>query len=266
MDLKLPPSDQPMPPSAGNFVPAATLVIFRQNPQVGQPPQLLMVERSPRMRFAAGASVFPGGRVDPADRELARALEPEAPLEMASARIAAIRETLEETGLLVGCLDPVTPEAAREGRALLAREGALAPVLARMGWTLAPDRLAFFAHWCPNLERAFDTRFFLADLGSGEVEIAVDETENSRLFWASAAQTLEMAENGATRLIFPTLRNLERLARFGSYAEALADVERHPPRRIQPRSETRCDGQWLAIPDDLGYPVCAQRLESVRRG
>ena len=54
-------------------IPAATLVIFRNAPDGGAP-QLLMVQRSKEMRFAGGAAVFPGGRVDEADRVLAAAL------------------------------------------------------------------------------------------------------------------------------------------------------------------------------------------------
>ena len=52
-------------------IPASTLVVWRDT--TGDP-QILVVERSQRMAFAAGAIVFPGGRVDEADRNLANAL------------------------------------------------------------------------------------------------------------------------------------------------------------------------------------------------
>ena len=55
------------------MMPAATVVIFR-NCSAGGPPELLMVQRAKEMRFAGGAVVFPGGRVDPADRVLAKAI------------------------------------------------------------------------------------------------------------------------------------------------------------------------------------------------
>ena len=68
MDLKdMFDPDGELPPA----VPAATLVIFRRC-ETGGPPQLLMVQRSKTMRFAGGAAVFPGGRVDDADFTLAR--------------------------------------------------------------------------------------------------------------------------------------------------------------------------------------------------
>src|SRR5687768_7163094 len=74
-------------------IPAATLVVWRDS---GSVPEILVVERSATMAFAAGAIVFPGGRVDLADRELAKALgrEDEAP------KVTAIRETIEETGVM----------------------------------------------------------------------------------------------------------------------------------------------------------------------
>ena len=52
-----------MPEAATPAIPAATLVVFRE--RAGTTPELLMVERAKEMRFAAGALVFPGGRVDP---------------------------------------------------------------------------------------------------------------------------------------------------------------------------------------------------------
>ncbi|WP_204270990.1 NUDIX domain-containing protein, partial [Escherichia coli] len=64
------------------------------------PPELLMVERAAAMSFAGGALVFPGGRVDPGDFVLAGRHAGD--VEENAARIAAIRETLEEAGVAVG--------------------------------------------------------------------------------------------------------------------------------------------------------------------
>jgi 8-oxo-dGTP pyrophosphatase MutT (NUDIX family) len=82
-------------------IPAATLILMRQ-PDAG-PPELLMMERSGHMAFAAGALVFPGGRIEEQDAAAAQALAEGS--DAASAKIAAIRETLEETGIAAG-LDP----------------------------------------------------------------------------------------------------------------------------------------------------------------
>ena len=254
-----------MPPA----IPAATLVVLRRAP-AGGPPQLLLVERSAAMRFAGGAVVFPGGRIDEADRLLARRLWPGAADQgdESAARIAAVRETLEETGLVLGIAQPVTADSARAARALLLSEGALAPVLDCFGWTFRPEQLVPFARWRPahRHARVFDTRFYLADLGTGAVELAVDATENARLFWSTAEEVLRNADAGHLRVIFPTRRNLERLALFGDFAAARDHAEATPARIISPFTEERDGADWLCIPDGCGYPVTSQRLDAVERG
>jgi 8-oxo-dGTP pyrophosphatase MutT (NUDIX family) len=249
--------------------PAATLVIFRRNPEGGSP-ELLMVQRSTEMRFAGGAAVFPGGRVDEADFQLAEALgasDPESRDEWA-ARIAAVRETLEETGLVVGMHQRATLEQAHTARALLLEQTALAPVLKAMGWTLDLAGLVPFSRWRPKHKhmRVYDTRFYLADLGTGAVDLLVDETENTHLFWASAAAALELADTGEIQVIFPTRRNLERLAQFQDFEAALSHVEIFPSQMITPSVELRDGTRWLTIPDDAGYPITQESIESVSRG
>jgi 8-oxo-dGTP pyrophosphatase MutT (NUDIX family) len=258
-------SEGEMPPA----IPAATLVIFRNAPD-GGPPQLLMVERAASMRFAGGAAVFPGGRIDPADFALAAALgaPDEAAREEWGARIAAVRETLEETGLAVGIDRQASLEEARRARALLLEAGELAPVLAEFSWNLDLEALVPFARWLPKHRevRVFDTRFYLTDLGTGAVDLLVDETENTHLFWASAAEALELAEQEQIKVIFPTRRNLERLAQFDNFTAALAHVEQYPVRTISPFLDIREGERWLAIPDDAGYPVTGEPMSNVARG
>ncbi len=271
----------PQPPKMGapypdaDTIPAATVIIFRRAPQ-GGPPQLLMAQRGDAMRFAGGATVFPGGRIDHADLELARTLTsspgidaPESAdkaREDTAARIAGIRETLEETGLAIGLSHKVSAEEAAQGRRLLLEEGRLAPVLTTLGWRLAPDLLVPFARWCPRRDKTFDTRFYLTDLGSGLVDISVDGTEATRQFWISAADALAKANTGELSIIFPTAMNLERLAQFDNFTEARAHAETTPIGIITARIEEREGEQWLTIPDGLGYPVQGQPLAVAKRG
>ncbi len=246
-------------------VPAATVVIFRHCPQ-GGPPEILMVQRAKEMRFAGGAAVFPGGRTDEADRVLAAQLAPDGDPEVTAARIAGIRETLEETGLAIAVEQPVSVAEAIAARAFLLEQGELGPVLERFGWTLDLARLVPFAHWCPMRDGAFDTRFFLADLGTGAVDVTVDATENTRLFWVSATEALRQADSGDIQVIFPTRRNLDRLALFASFAEARAQAEAIPVRMITPSQIERDGERWLTIPEDFGYPVTRQAMSTVMRG
>jgi 8-oxo-dGTP pyrophosphatase MutT (NUDIX family) len=259
------PSDQPMPASAPAVVPAATVIVFRHGPDDGAP-ELLMLQRSREMRFAGGAAVFPGGRVDPADHDLARRLLPGEAPEIAAGRIAAIRETLEEAGLMIATRSRITASEVRAARAMLVGGRTLAEVVERYGWDLDPASLVFYAHWCPLWDKAFDTRFFVADLGTGAVDVTVDATENTRLFWTSAADALAMADRGEISVIFPTRRNLERLAQYATYADAVADIAAHPVARVHPGVELREDGEWLCIPDGHGYPVLGQPKATAQRG
>jgi 8-oxo-dGTP pyrophosphatase MutT (NUDIX family) len=259
------PAYGPMPADGPKVIPAATVVVFRKCP-AGGPPELLMVQRAKEMRFAGGAAVFPGGRIDPEDRALAQMLAPEEDPEIAAAKIAGIRETLEETGLMIAARERVTAADAAAARTMLIEQGALAPVLEQFGWNLLLESLTWFAHWCPPMDGAFDTRFFVTDLGTGTVDVTVDATENTRLFWASAKRVLELADEGEISVIFPTRRNLDRLALFGSFAEACEQIAQFPPQRISASPQERNGEKWLVIPDGHGYPVLGQSLASAKRG
>lgn len=255
--------DDDAPPPARQ---AATLVIFRDRP--GGPAELLMMERSRSMDFAGGALVFPGGAVDAADADLSARFGGALPPDEAMARVAAIRETLEESGLALGfdrLPDRVVATAIR--RRIDAGE-AFAALLAEYGLGLDLDLLVPFARWLPNRRhvRNYDTRFYLARLAEGEHAPRVDATENVRLFWASAADVLGQAERGEAHVIFPTRRNLERLAQFSGFDDAAAHARDVGVRTITPWVEQRADGPHLCIPDDLGYPVTSERLETAMRG
>lgn len=220
-----------------------------------------MIERDAAMVFAPGALVFPGGRIDPPDVELA-AGDP-----LAAAKIAAVRETIEETGIAVA-LDPAPDErteaALREGLAA----GACFPVLlAEYGLSIRLDALVPFARWCPTFKetRRFDTLFFLARAPRDSRVPTADATESVLAQWTTARAVLDRADAGEAHIIFPTRRNLERLARFASFEEAAADAQAHPVETIVPWIEERGGTSWLCIPEDRGYPVTAEPLETARR-
>lgn len=240
-------------------IPAATVIVMRET---AGPPELLLVERARAMAFAGGALVFPGGRIDPGDRLLA-ALQPGEPEDIA-ARIAAMRETLEEAGVAVGLdVDAVAiPELKRR---LYASEP-IGALLEEMGGTLRLDALVPFARWLPHnvTHRVFDTYFYLARAPQDATPV-VDGNENVRVFWSTARAVLDAADAGEVTLLFPTRRNLERLARFASYGEAVADALAHPIRTVTPWIERRDGADYLCIPDDLGYPVTAERLDRAVR-
>lgn len=245
-------------------IPAATLVIFRE--VADGPPELLMVERAKAMAFAAGALVFPGGRIDPGDRALAERLGGDP--DDTAARIAAIRETVEEAGLPIGLVPSPEPAGLTALRAALHGGEDFAAALAVAGARLDLDALVPFARWLPQHPgmRIFDTRFYLARLPADAPAATVDATENVRLLWASAAQVLADANAGRATIIYPTRRNLERLALFGGFDAAVAQARAIPVRTITPFTQARDGRPHLCIPDDLGYPITAEPMGEAMRG
>ena len=262
------PDDAPgpeigLPPA----MPAATLVIFDEQ----HPPRdarLLMVRRSTAMAFAGGAVVFPGGRVDDDDHRVAdRLADGGMDPDDAAARIAAIRETLEETGLATGVAN-MPPELGAAMRARLAEGVPFSVLLGDSGLTLDLSMLVPFTRWLPNLHgpRRFDTRFYLTRAPGTLGPLTVDASENTHLFWASAAQTLDLAAQGQVDLIFPTRRNLERLAQYRDFATACRSLDDHPSTLITPWIEDRAGQRCICIPENCGYPVTYEALADARRG
>ena len=241
-------------------IPAATLIVVRDQPNSA--PDLLMVERAGGMAFAAGAWVFPGGRVDDQDTAfgMKMAVEPGA--------VAAIRETIEETAIPAG-LKPVpdAPSAVRLQQALVA-DTPFVQLLEQSNLGLDVAALTPFARWVPKFHavRKFDTLFFVVRCPEGEWEPSIIEGECSSAAWMAAAELLDLDRRGQARLIFPTRRNLERLAQHSSFDEIRADALEHPIEPVTPWVEERNGEQFITIPDHLGYPVTMERLDGLWRG
>lgn len=258
-----PVTGEVMPPAT----PAATMVIFRNNPE-GGPPLILMVERVKSMAFAGGMVVFPGGKVDDHDRAYAGIIDHGLDLHEAAARLAVIRETIEEAGLALA-LDGVTDAAdCAEARAALHDGASLKEICDDNGWTPQLDQLVPWARWRPpSLEtRVFDTRFYLIDAGDAHLPAVVDNTENRMLFWDSAAGVLERVARKEVKAIFPTMRNLERLAQFDNFADTAAHAADHPVQLMLTYVEERDGVPHICIPEGHGYPVTAEAMTSAMRG
>ena len=247
-------------------IPAATLVIMRP-PDGGGPDEILMVKRATTMAFAAGAVVFPGGRVDPDDYLVAQRHGLGADEADGAARVAALRETLEETGLAVGWPSLAEKDVAEVRQALLAGT-LLSDILAARADRIALESLVPFARWCPNFKeaRTFDTRFYAVEAPAHGHELTVEEAEHSHIFWASAKDTLMMADRGEVSVIFPTRRNLERLAQASDFSGFSVHSGQFPIELITPWIEERGGQSHLCIPGHLGYPVTSESFERVRRG
>jgi len=195
--------------------PAATVLLMRDG---ASGIELLMTRRSMTASFAAGAYVFPGGGVDPADAAAhgqARRRPGQSDLHLTQA-IAAIRESFEELGVLLACHADGRP-AADADIAGMDRKAAFAPQCAERGLVLAADQVFVLAHWITDrdLPRRFDVPFLVARMPANQQPVA-DESEQFEPVWVRPQDALERHAAGGFFIIFPTIRTLERLMAFDS--------------------------------------------------
>jgi recombination protein RecT len=199
--------------------PAATVLLLRDTPQGLE---LLMTRRSPSASFAPGAYVFPGGVIDEADAQAhgAAARRPtQSDLRLTQA-LAAIRESFEELGVLLARHADGRPAGAQDIAALDRRRPFVEQCRA-LGLSLSADQVYVLAHWITDrdLPRRFDVHFLVARMPADQTPVA-DEAEQFEPVWVRPADALERHRAGSFFMIFPTIRTLERLAKFDT-AEAV---------------------------------------------
>lgn len=249
---------------------AATVVLLRDAPHGWE---LLLLERHAATAFAGGAMVFPGGRVDPGDAAVAA--DPRhanfAGLTSgdAAARVAAGREAFEEADVLLGSGPPIEPAARAASRAELnAGTAAWGNFLAATGTRLDAAALVPFSHWVPPaaapIARRFDTLFYLARLPVGAI-VTPDGREAVAAHWTTPAAALARADSGEIGVLFPTRRNLERLAQYATIDALLTATAARPLTRIEPAIVHRDGRDWLTIPAGCDYPVTEEAVTASRR-
>ncbi len=232
---------------------ASTILILRDGP-AGL--ETFMVVRHHEIDFASGALVFPGGRMEAADTELARqsALFDDGVDATARAlRIAAIREAFEECGVLLARPAGEARFVPAERASALDRTASFADLMTREGLVPATDALVPFARWItPSfLPKRFDTHFFLA-LAPPDQALAHDGRETVDSIWIAPASALEL--NGARyKLLFPTERNLWKLARHANAASAIAAARATPVITVVPERAEVDGGPGLRIPREADY-------------
>jgi 8-oxo-dGTP pyrophosphatase MutT (NUDIX family) len=204
------------PPKARALRPrdAATLIIVDNS---SGEPRVLLGRRRLDMVFMPGRYVFPGGRMDPADKQIdveedlrPRDLEKlmvamKGAPSVARARglaLAAVRETFEEAGLLIG-----TPLGAGVAPKAPTWQGFFAT-----GYRPALAQLTFFARAItpPGRPRRFDTRFFCVQAEAIVHRVKIADGELSDLEWHSIAQARTLELPNITRVVLEDLG--ERIA------------------------------------------------------
>ncbi|MCC5811039.1 MAG: hypothetical protein JJU06_11750 [Ectothiorhodospiraceae bacterium] len=253
---------------------SATVLLLRDTPAAGgnaSSLEVLLLERHLNSDFAGGALVFPGGKVDASDHRLEdarwsgpaldewRTLLGVGSSELALALlVTAVRETFEESGVLLAHRDDGTPITDQE-----LRTPSFAQARSRLqargqhwdwsGWlrderlVLDLGRLAFWSWWVTpeGQHRRFDTRFFAALMPAGQTADH-DDLETTSMRWCAPAEALEAQARGEFTVIFPTRCNLRDLAHFSTAADAwdAAHDGEVDQRRIQP-SMVRVDGRLM---------------------
>ena len=259
-------------------VPAATVILLRDT---ANGPETLLIERHARSEFLPDMYVFPGGRVEARDQALAgrlAGLEPEAaaallpsvPAALALGFfVAAIRETVEEAGILLArsraTRAPIGAEqvlAFGAGRLeIQSGRASFVDLIEAQDLELCSDELAVHAHWITPeaAPRRFDTIFFCAVAPAGQ-RAAHDGVEATAHAWIRPERALEDFRAGRRQMIMPTELNLETLAGFETAAEALEASRRRVVVPVLPRVEQRDGVRRVSIPRDAGYSTHEQRI------
>lgn len=246
--------------------PASTVLLLRDG--AGGEVEVFMMVRHYEIDFNSGALVFPGGSVDNGDQEIIARPELYSGGEGLDAgslsfRIAAIRETFEESGILLarprGSNSLVEPRRAAEieGRdraALCESKTRFLKVLSENEVVLALDELVPYAHWITpeGMPKRFDTWFFLA-AAPPEQAGAHDGKESTDSIWVSPREALAGGESGRFKLPFPTTRNLIRLGKQSSVRAALNDSKGRKIVTVMPVMTKLNGGRQLRIPIEAGY-------------
>ena len=188
--------------------------------------QVFMVRRNAGAVFLPDRFVFPGGRVDEADRDAAaRRLHGSAGDVDPAYAMTAARETFEEVGLLFADRIVHVGELVALRHAMHAGEITFGEVLERLDASIDASLMRYFSRWItPKAEiatRRFDTRFFVARAPQNQVAEA-DATEVLDGRWMTPREALAANERGEIALIFPTIKHLERIAPYETVDELMA--------------------------------------------
>lgn len=242
----------PNPPAIPR--PAATLLLLRDG-ETGL--EILMIERHGKSGFASGATVFPGGRVDAGDHVLVPHCRGDAGPEEQALRIAAIRESYEESGVLLGrrpgAAALLSAEELAEFRTRHDAIGNFAEAVTAAELELATDALVRVAHWItPEFEpKRFDTHFFAA-VAPPEQIAQEDGHEAVEAVWLSPQAVLDAAERDERYLMLPTFVLLSQFAEYETAAAALAAERGRTISTVMPKITETADGLHIRVPETLG--------------
>ncbi|MCK0071010.1 NUDIX hydrolase [Kordiimonas laminariae] len=234
-------------------LPAASVLLVRDG-EAGL--EVLMTERAKTMKFAPGAFVFPGGKVDVADSEpefVERYTDSETSEQDVAFKVAVLRELYEEAGIYYSVAERDTQPSGRK----------LVELLSENGDQLATSKLVHFAHWVTPepIPRRFDTHFYIVPHNGQTAKH--DGNEAISLRWVSPRAILDEWDHDKVPLMFPTRLNLMKLARANSVYEALKQAKDAEVVRTLPVIGMDENGMKLTISEECGYGVTQATMKEM---
>lgn len=238
---------------------AATVVLLRDAP-AGL--EVFLLRRAGASDVLGGAYVFPGGKVDANDVELAHTVALDTPparlatalnegalsdAQAAGMFIAAMREAFEECGVWFGdALAPVGMGVKFEDLIQRCRTPLLVSSL--QPWTrwITPRQASM-------MNKRFDTRFFLAALPVGQTPVH-DDHEATASVWLTPRAALEAYWRHDIELAPPQLMSLAQLARHDSVESAMHEAAQRPPPVIEPHPFDVNGQRVICYPGDPEHP------------
>ena len=203
---------------------AATVVVVRDG---DDGLEVLMVLRHKNLKFGGGSWVFPGGRVDDADYARADSQQPPA---IPPYVPAAYADVAEATHLDVN--SAVADVEASPEKFAAARQAAVRETLEETGLVVSIDDMVCFSHWIPPpiAPKRFATWFFVVAAPQDQ-EVVVDGGEITDHVWIKPQDKMRMRNAGEEDdMLPPTYVTLAELASKDSVAELLEFAKaRKPP-------------------------------------
>lgn len=256
----------PNVPAVVSARPAASVILLRDAPGGIQ---AWLLRRVQRMAFAAGMTVFPGGRVDERDgapglpwagddpgRSAARLAVPTATVR--ASMVAAVRETFEETGVLLTRPPYASSDDAEATRWLRGRrreveagQRAFADLLSELGLAVDAALIRPWARWITPAQegRRYDTVFYVAALPIG-ADAQPGTTEAEQAQWLRPPDALAQYAAGHRPMLAPTVVTLGELAAFDRVEDVLAAANARSLDAVRPTVAVGPDGaQTVVLPD-----------------
>ena len=258
---------------------AATVIILRDSP-AGL--EVFLVKRHGLSDVLGGAYVFPGGKLDESDLQLAEAThldqsatqlhaalaEPDLKPDVARGLfVAALREAFEECGVLFahGAAQSHSQQLAQA----LQQGSGFNQVLADLQLRLQTNAVAPWSRWVtpkmPSISsKRFDTRFFVAALPAGQIA-SHDNVETTQSVWLKPRTALEQYWSRDIEMAPPQIMTLAHLSRFADVAGALAAARSGAPFLVQPEPFDDAGERVLTYPGDNWHSVRTRAMPGPTR-